>query len=801
MTDRKSSETASSSPVPAPAGPFGFGTALAIYFGLAVIYFLPAFLPDRHIYGSDYLAGGYFFHEFISARFAEGTLPRWVPHVYGGLPLFANPGSTYYPFRFVADLLFPVSRIWPTLFVIQFTIAGAGMYLLARELRTRSWVALVAGLGYMFTGVVMSWVLGGHEGRIIVASFLPMVFWLFHLGIRTATLPPFAGAAAAIGFSLLSFQIQNSYYLLLAAAIWAVFSIVTLQVHRDRRRLAKVLALGLGSVAFAFLLASVNFLPFLDYVAQSPRGESGGRGYEYSTSFSMPLAEISAIAVPEVAGHLESYRGTNPMKLHTEYMGAVVLLLAAIGFVNSRRNRYWWLFVGLGAFALTLALGGSTPIYRLWYEILPGTKRFRAPGIAFFVVAFSLVAMAALALERLAEEVERRWGTLRGGRSEEGTLGVVPWVVGGVVALGFVLGAAAPAEAGPGAFRFALFATAAGALIVLWIRGNLGSTLLALLLAGITVVDLWIVDRDFFDTVPPPEEMFAADDVVDFLASTGNEDRVWHLPFPSGMVYRGVAGNYLMHFGIDQAGGEHGNQLQRWNEYLGAGQDTYIDWHNFLQNPRVVGTPQGGQAIGFDSEPGFLEAANIRYVISGVPLAHENLRQVHVGSAIVYENEAALPRAYLVPRVELAQGDRGALEAMTGGGFDPREVAWVSGAAPAGLGEGELTGEADLVTYEPDRVVVRANPSRAALLVLADNYYGGWVARVDGAETPIHRVNHTMRGVVVPAGEHEVEFTYEPADLRIGFTIFAAGMALLMLYGAFLTVRALRGGQRATATA
>lgn len=791
MTDRKRSDikAASTPDEGGGAGLFGFGPALGIYFALAVVYFFPAFLPDRHIYGSDYLAGGFFFHEFISARFAEGSLPRWVPQVYGGLPLFANPGSTYYPFRFLADLIFPVSRLWPALFVIQFTIAGIGMYLLTRELRARPWVALVAGLAYQFTGIVMSWVLGGHEGRIIVASFLPMSFWLFHVGIRTATLPPFAGAAAVIGFSLLSFQIQNSYYLLVATAIWAVFCLVTMEVHRDRRRLMKVVALGLGSVAFGFLLASVNFLPFLDYVAQSPRGESGGRGYEYSVSFSMPLAEISAVAVPEVVGHLETYRGTNPMKLHTEYMGAVVLLLVAVGFLNSRRNRYWWLFAGLGLFALTLALGGSTPLYRLWYEILPGTKRFRAPGIAFFVVAFSLVVMAALALERLAEEVDRRWNTLRGAREEAGTLAAVPWVLGGVVTAGVLLGAAAPLEAGAGAYRFAFFAAAAAGLILLWVRGSLRSTVLALLLAGITVVDLWIVDRDFFDTVAPADEMFAADDVVNFLRANSDGDRVWHLPFPAGMVYRGVAGNYLMRFGIDQAGGEHGNQIQRWNEYLGAGQETYTDWHNFLQNPRVVGTPDGGQAIAFDSQPGFLEAANIRYVISGVPLAHPHLRQAHLGSAFVYENEAALPRAYLAPRVEAVPGDDGALQAMTSSEFDPRAVAYLSGDPIAGIEEGALSGEARIESYEPDRVVVRANPSRAAMLVLADNFYEGWVARVGDEVVPIHRVNHTMRGVIVPAGDHVVEFSYEPFDLHLGFAIFLVGMALLAGYAVFLAIR------------
>src|SRR5690606_34297217 len=211
--------------------------------------------------------------------------------------------------------------------------------------------------------------------------------------------------------------------------------------------------------------ASVNFLPFLDYVAQSPRGESGGRGYEYSVSYSMPLAELPAVAVPEASGYLDTYRGTNPMKLHTEYVGAVVLLLVAIGFYNARKNRYWWLFVGLGLFALTLALGGSTPIYRIWYELLPGTKRFRAPGIAFFVVAFALVCMAAIALERLAGQVERRRRPLGGTRAEADVLAALPWVLGGVVLAGFVLGGMVAVEAGPGAYRFALFAAAAAGVV------------------------------------------------------------------------------------------------------------------------------------------------------------------------------------------------------------------------------------------------------------------------------------------------------------------------------------------------
>src|SRR5680860_723385 len=122
-----------------------------IFLGLGILYFLPAFLPGRQIYGSDFLAGAFPVHEFISARFAAWTLPKWVPHLYGGLPIFANPGSTYHPFRFLGDLFFAPHRIFPAIYVLQFALAGLGAFLLSVELGTRRWLALIAGLAFQFT--------------------------------------------------------------------------------------------------------------------------------------------------------------------------------------------------------------------------------------------------------------------------------------------------------------------------------------------------------------------------------------------------------------------------------------------------------------------------------------------------------------------------------------------------------------------------------------------------------------------------------------------------------------------------
>lgn len=791
---KKPGTTVSDTKQPEGGPEIGLGLASAIYFALSLIYFLPAFFPGRHIFGTDYLAGGYFFMDFVSQRLADGSLPRWVPYIYGGLPLSANPGSAYYPIRLLADFILPTTWILPIIFVVQFGIAGAGMYLLATELGARRWVAFATGFAFQFTGITISSVYAGHDGRVIVATFAPLFFYFLHRGIRTGSFAAFVGAAATIGFSLLSFQIQNNYYLLIAGAIWAVFCLVHLKAYRNRKILAARVALGIGAVAFGFTLAAVNFLPFLDYVPASPRGAEGGRGYEYSVSFSMPPEEILSIAVPEQAGVLEHYEGRNPFKLHTEYTGALVLVMLVLGFRFARSNRYWWFFAGLGVFALTIAFGGHTPIYRLYYEFLPGTTRFRAPSLSFFLFAMSLVSMAAITLEAMAAAhgpSDSSGGKSRS-RASIGTSrrldGEEPWnatlwlgSIVGVVVIAAVLsttsasGSARDAAAAAGYGRFALFTFLVAGALWMWWSGRMRSAAFALLISLVTVADLWIVGRNFFETVPPPDQVFAADDVVSFLSTRPEDDRVWVLPFPAQAVYRNH-GNYLMLFGIEQAGGEHGNQLQRYNEYVGAGEQVYVDWHNFLGNPN------------------FLNAANIGHIVSIAELDVPYFREVHRGSALVYRNTGVLPRAFLVEEVVATPDTTYTLSAFTRSDFDPSRTAIVYGELERALPEGPLEGSAEIVESTPDRVVVRTTANRPALLVLSDNYYQGWEATIDGRSTPIYRTNHTFRGVLVNEGMSEVVFEYRPRDFYLGFYIYLAGLVALAGYGIWLLIARRRTG-------
>jgi hypothetical protein len=768
----------------------GAGVAAAIYFALSLLYFLPTFLPGRHIFGTDYTTSSFFYLDYIAQRFSSGHLPGWVPYVYGGVPLFSNPGSTFYPVRWLAELVGPTRLFFPILFWIQFGIAGWGMYLLAREIGCRRWVAFLTGLAFQWTGILTSWVYAGHDGRIIVVSLAPLLFYFLHLGIRTARLAPFAGAAATLSFALLSFQIQNAYYLLLAAGIWAVFRIVAEGVHRAPRRLAKVTALGIGAVLFAFTTAAVDFLPFQDYVGQSPRGMTGGRGYEYSTSFSMPVRAIIGVAVPEQVGaNIASqrgeyvfpiYRGENAFRLHTEYLGALVMVLVALGVYYSRRSRYWQFFAGLGFFALTLSLGGNTPLYRLYYAVLPGLKRFRAPDLAYYVLGMSLVIMAAITLERLAalreERAARRGATEGAGPFLPIAGGVVAFAVVGAMLFGSASAGMAEGTTGltpaQGWMRFALFAAAVAAALWMWWERRISTRSATLILAVVTVADLWMIGKKFLETTPAPEVEYAQDEVTAFLKSQRGPFRFWAIEGQSAWPrYK----NGPMWYGLENAAGEHGNQLQRYNEFAGPGERTYVDFHNF-------------------NDPRFLAAANIRYIVISAELQAPILREVFRGQeAIVYENTMALPRAYFAERA-VAVREGAAVAAMLDTTWNPAVTAFVESDRPLALATTPLQAAAEITRHEPDRVTIRTRASRDALMVLSDNWYKDWHAEVDGREVPVLRANHSFRGVVVPAGAHTVEFTFRPAELVTGLYIHIATMAMLALYGLYLLVRMRRGG-------
>jgi Bacterial membrane protein YfhO len=187
--------------------------------------------------------------------------------------------------------------------------------------------------------------------------------------------------------------------------------------------------------------------------------------------------------------------------------------------------------------------------------------------------------------------------------------------------------------------------------------------------------------------------------------------------------------------------------------------------------------------------------AGLRYEPAAATVSTSALRRLTaVKDAPVYELTPVLPRAALFSGIDLQPSGPAALGAVTAPGFDVFSRAVVEtppGAAAPELralaaGPSAAAQPATVVRYDPARVVVDARPARPALLMLNDLKYPGWTATLDGAPVAILAADYLFRGVVVPAGNHQVVFSYEPPSQRIGMAIslaaaLAGALAVLVL--------------------
>jgi hypothetical protein len=149
----------------------------------------------------------------------------------------------------------------------------------------------------------------------------------------------------------------------------------------------------------------------------------------------------------------------------------------------------------------------------------------------------------------------------------------------------------------------------------------------------------------------------------------------------------------------------------------------------------------------------------------------------------VLTNSRALPRAFVPRQVQTVPDRKTCLQQLAALGFNPRETAYVE--QPLSLPEGSL-GTAQILNETPNRITLQPDMESTGLLVLADRWDPGWQARLDGKAVPILRVNHALRGVVVPAGKATLEFLYRPASMLLGFKLAGVGFVALCVWAAFL---------------
>lgn len=735
---------------------------------LAALTLLWPLLGGQILFGggrSDMFIAGYSFRLFGAESFlATGQIPQWNPYLFGGLPYIgAMHGDIFYPTAWLRWIM-PVDLAITFGMALHFVLAGWFTYRFGRALGLGMGASLFAGIAYELTGIVASQMSPGHDGKLFVSALTPLAFWVLLLAIRHARRWAFGLFAIVVALIVLG-HYHMAYFLLLALGLWAVY-LTFWDPERPHRatpgRSWMPLVWSLGAVIVGFGIAALQVLPFLAYIPFSPRADGGpDTGWQFATSYALPPSEIMTLLLPQFNGVLERYWGSNPIKLHTEYMGALPLALVALALGDVKRRRLVVALTVGGLFFLLLSFGGHTPFYRPFYELLPLLKKIRAMGMVFYLPAFFLCLMAGIGMDRL---VERRVPI----RTVLAVAGFVV-IIAGLGAAGGLQGLAeslaipqrmgAVAANAPdlraGAIRLLVFAVAA--LVLLWATavGRLTRVVAIPALTVVMMADLWSIDRVFYVFSPRAKTLFADDQITSRLRDVKPPYRV----LDAGDSY---GWSLLMAYRIPVARGYHGFSLQRYNELGGA----LEGWRN-LYSPSVLDLLAVRYLVLPDTQtvPGFTRVVGpITTTFGTSAVLYESTEPppyARVTSAV-----ATLPEAQIVPTLVDPRFPTRDLALLPDTVATPVPTVTTPPFAKSPVA-------AQVTDWTPGNMTIAltGSDSITGQLVVSENWYPDWRAEVDGKPAVVRRADHTLLAVDLPPGARSVTLRFDSASYARGKTI------------------------------
>ena len=157
--------------------------------------------------------------------------------------------------------------------------------------------------------------------------------------------------------------------------------------------------------------------------------------------------------------------------------------------------------------------------------------------------------------------------------------------------------------------------------------------------------------------------------------------------------------------------------------------------------------------------------------------AHDGQQMVFKGRSgvNVYSKTGAFPRSWVVHEAGRVERDDEIGPRLTASTFDPRRQTFVKGTPPS-LEKCSGSEPVELVSRDPGRLSMDATLGCRGMLIVADTWFPGWIATVDGKSAPIYEAYGFLRGVVVDAGRHRVEMRYRPRSVYWGAALTAVGL-------------------------
>jgi hypothetical protein len=756
--------------------------------GLGLLFFADLVLhPTQVLYSdhSDLLGMHLPAKQFLVSSWQEtGELPLWCPYSFAGLPFVHDiMAETFYPPHAPLYWL-PVEHLGAALswlIVAHVIVAGWCMYAYAASRGLGRTGALVAGCGYMFAGKWLLHLLAAAQ-FITGLAWLPLVLLCLEQAIRRRSLCYATGAGAAYALVILGTHPQWTFYAGGFIALWTLGTAWEevgswskegeFSWPQTARTLGRWLGYGACAVLVAGALAAVQILPTLEAARYTSR-DIGVTPTVTWIETQVTLVLLIGPPLPEGPSALFEFRGA---------FGLLWIAFAAMAPGLSPSRARFPVIVCL--LILVFSLGGSQLV-----QHLPGFRLFRLPSRMLMLGAFPVSFLAGLSIDALAgtpgPEPALRQRCRR----------VLLLVVG---AVGIVLGCLVLRIKMDGQalqyhpYWILLLATVPTAF---WLVGKpasfwrIGPGLLCSLLL---LLDLWTAVEPLV-AVRPEAEIYAPSASIRHLANRpAGQGRLLDRNLSTPNTPLGSGAPLALRYRIEALRGFNSLDILRYKEYLqfvGGVDEPIRPIESPLTNPYISDFAIKNRSL--------LDLLGTRYLLqpSAGPVDREDWDAVLVDpcpraydcsgggmqelpSYTVYENRHVLPRAFVVPQAAPLP-DR-PLQTLAATDFRRRVL--LEESAPL---DGEPGGDfrpATIRAYQPNRVMVKVDEGPPGYLVLADIWFPGWTCTVDGQPAAIHRADYLFRAVVLPAGAHEVVFTFAPTSYYWGKLISVSTLAAVVAF-------------------
>ena len=801
---------------------------------LALSYgFVPKVLEGKIVNQSD--ISGYIgmSHEMTEWNKAHPDDPAyWSDSMFGGMPTTAIAAPTKGDCtQWIYKLLMLGKRPATYLFV---TLLGAFLLFLALGV---SWpVAIGGAIAVAFCSYNFQIIQVGHNTKMQAIAFMP---WVLAALVYTYRRKPLLGATLfglALSMQIKANHQQITYYLAIMVLLYAVAEFIHTIKSKEWKRfwIASALLLVLGGAGIA---TNVNkLLPLAKYTPNTMRGgselskegaNSKGLDLDYATAWSYGWEELPNMLIPnfnggsssgavnpeksetikllkkygqknlrETAKALPLYWGPQPFTAGPMYMGAIAIFLFVLGLGLYKGREKWWLLAAT-IIAILMAVGSHFMAFTAFcFKYLPLYNKFRTVSMALVVLQVSLPVLGFLTLDRIVrgeysakELFKASWIAL----AVTGGFCFLCWLAPGM----FGTFSGASDESMQDILvdalikdRIALFkADAARSLLLIlasfallfWAFNPKGQTEHAKAFAGygrkwvaavciclFAAIDLFAAGKRYLnadDFVTPKDfnKPFAERPVDKIILE--DKDPQYRVLDITVNVFNSSVPSYRH----KNVGGYSPAKLQRYQDLI----DHYLtgEINGIYKALGEAETLDDVAAYLADNTP-VLNALNTRYLI-----VDDKYPPV--------ENYAALGPAWFVDSVvPAATPDEeialiGKVDLRTQAVIDARSV-------PSALtvisSEAEKSPAIEMTSYTPNEVRYRYSTPQDRVAVFSEVFYpNGWTATVDGQPLNIFRADWTLRGALLPAGNHEVVMRFAPQSYKTGATVSLIASLLLLI--------------------